>query len=169
MVSMGVGSHFAVLAAAVARTTGPVLECGMGDFSTPMLHLMCKGKRELVSLESDREWLNRFSRYISDDHDMGLIEASIETWEAYGKSIGDFYKDGVIFLDQAPGEARVPMALALKGKARFLVCHDTEADIPPSAGNYGWAKLNGVFKYASTYKEFGPWTTVYSDEEEFAL
>lgn len=165
----GVGTHFPILAAAIARTTGPVLECGMGHFSTPMLHLMCAGRRELVSLESDREWLNKFSKYVSETHDLGLIEPTIEAWEAYAVTLSDFYRDGVIFLDQAPGEARVPMAKRLKGKAHFIVCHDTEADIPPSGGNYGWSNLDGLFRFQTVYRDYSPWTTVFSDVEEFVL
>lgn len=163
------GTHLPVLAAAVARTTGPVLECGMGEWSSAILHLMCMGRRELVSLESDKEWLNAFSKYVGERHDIGFIEPKVETWVAYGRSLSDFYKDGVVFLDQAPGEARVPMAMELKGKAHFIVCHDTEADIRPAGGNYGWKQLDGFFKYQTIYKEMNPWTTVYSDVEEFLL
>lgn len=166
---LGVGSHFPVLAAALMRTTGPVLECGVGWWSTPMLHLMCDKKRELVSLDSSREWLNKFTGFVTETHDFGLIDNSIEAWHSYGRSLGDFYKDGVIFLDQSPGESRVPMAKSLKGKFHFLVCHDTCADIPPSGGGYGWEQLEKFFKYQATFREVRPWTTVYSDVEEFTL
>lgn len=162
----GVGSHFPVLAAAVARTTGPVLECGMGYWSSIMLYLMCKGKRDLLGLDSDPLWAGRFSGLYAT----GIIQGGIDTWVAYCQSLrDDIYQDGVIFVDNAPGEARVPMIIALKGKAKFIVVHDLEADIPPSAGNYGWKQLNGMFRYHTVFKDFRPWTGVFSDVEEFVL
>ena len=75
-------------------------------------------------------------------------------------------KPDVVFLDQAPGEARVPCAQALKGHARFIVAHDLEADEPGGGGNYRWRDLDGVFKYQSVMKRMRPWTGVYSDVEE---
>ena len=172
----GVGSHYPILASAIARTTGPILECGTGWYSTPMIHLMANGKRQVMSLETDAKWMGEMIRYERLAwHGFGLIDGKTQkelerAWVAYAETLNDtYYAEGVVFLDQSPGEARVPMAKALKGKAKFIVCHDTEADIPPSGGGYGWKQLDGLFKYETIWKDVRPWTTVYSDVEEFSL
>lgn len=164
-----------MLAAAVNRTKGAILECGTGLWSTPLLHLMANG-RELLSLETDPAWMGKFIRYERAGwHHFGLIGGKtqaeqIATWVAYGESLSaSHYADGVVFLDQSPGEARVPMAKALKGKVKYIVAHDREADIPPSGGGYGWKDLVGFFKYETIFDDVRPWTVVYSDVEEFTL
>lgn len=172
----GVGSHFPVLAAAVARTHGPVLECGMGYWSTPMLHMMCQDHdagtgfydRHIWSLETDLDWMIKFSHLQSKTHHhFHVLQAK---WlDALSNPRIDINPWSVAFIDNAPGESRVEIISALKDKAHFIVAHDTEADIPPSGGNYGWKKLEGLFKYETIFKDFRPWTTVYSDVEEFKL
>src|SRR2546428_14143418 len=54
------GSHFPVLAAAVARTAGqgPVLELGMGGYPTPMLHLLWHDPL-LVRAANNARWVAR--------------------------------------------------------------------------------------------------------------
>ena len=50
---MGVVSRF------LEETEGPVLELGMGLYSTPLLDLLChEEKRELVSYDDDKEWFS---------------------------------------------------------------------------------------------------------------
>lgn len=149
------GTHFPILAGAVARTTGPVLELGIGDYSTPMLHFMCEGIRNLYSFEISEEWLSGFRQYQSSTHFLDLIPS----WDKFDTS-GQW---SVAFVDCAPGEDRVPLIKSLKDNARFIITHDTEAN------GYNWEQLEGVFKYQTTWKEYPTWTTVYSNVEEFKL
>lgn len=171
---LGVGSHFPILAAAIARTTGDILECGTGWWSTPLIHALANGNRKVRSIDSDESWLEKFiPLYRCDFHTFESLMASghhpqIEAWEMLGESLPE-YPDGVCFLDQSPGEARVPMAKAIKGKFKFLVAHDVDADIPPGGGNYGWKQLDGFFKYHYIFKDLRPWTAVYSDIEMFSI
>lgn len=160
---LGIGSHVPILAAAVMRAAGPVLECGMGWWSTPMLHLMCKGVKRLVSYETDLTWMKTFEHLRSEEH---LIR-HVEDWKA--ETAIDSVPWAVAFVDNAPGESRVEIVKRLRAYACFIVVHDTCADLPGSGGNYGWKQLDGLFKYQVIYKEMRPWTTVYSDIEEFAL
>ena len=170
---LGVGSHTAILAAAIARTTGGILECGTGAWSTPLIHALANG-RAVMSLETDQEWMNQMAfLYKTEWHQFGMVRADghhplIAEWVKLGRGLAAFV-DSVCFLDQSPGEARVPMAKAIKGKFKFIVAHDTEADIPPGGGNYGWKELDGYFKYSFTFKDVRPWTSVFSDVEEFRL
>lgn len=49
-------THLAVLMEAVRRTAGPVLELGVGLYSTPVLHWLCyPTNRRLVSYDSDAQ------------------------------------------------------------------------------------------------------------------
>ena len=163
---LGVGSHAPFLAAAVMRSFGPVFEFGTGWWSTPLLHFMCHEKRMVVSYETDLEWLKVMKQFESKWH---LME-HVKRWDDV-KIEGGF---GVAFVDCSVDETkkehhRARLVKRLKGHATFIVCHDTEADIRPAAGDYGWAELDGLFKYQSTFKGIRPWTTIFSDVEEFVL
>lgn len=155
---LGVASHVAPLAAACALTVGPVLECGTGWWSTPLLHGMCSAsKRELVSLETDPEWFSVMSTlYATPWHRFSLVE----NWPDRILRECGF---GLAFVDCSPGDKRVDLIFDLKEKATVIVAHDVEADIPPSAGGYGWVKLEGAFKYEFIFKDVRPWTAVWSD------
>jgi hypothetical protein len=174
---LGVCSHFPVLAAAVARTTGPVLECGMGDFSTPMLHGLCRN-RTLASLETDSSWMERFSELRSPDHEFHLLGDGAKSADV--GAVSDLWRKAdiigrhqwsVALLDNWPGEVRYEIALRLKGRCKFIVCHDAEEEFKPAdhPSNFQWKKLRGVFKYQWFWKKYLPYTMVLSDEEEFAL
>lgn len=159
---LGVGSHIAVLAAAVARTTGPVIECGTGWWSTPLLHLLCKGRR-LLSCETDKEWLSQVQSMESEWHQFKRVEKWADVSQI------DTVDWAVAFVDGAPGEERIDIIRRLKARTTYIVAHDTCADRPGSGGNYGWKQLEGLFKYEVIYKGVRPWTTVYSDHKEFEL
>lgn len=177
---LGYGSHVAILAAAIMRTTGSVLECGAGDWSTPVVHYTA-GSRDVVTADIEGGWLDRVVAYGGGNgshrfYDVRTrlmpgeprsVTKDIEAWVAFIRSLNEYW--GIAFVDCSPGEARVPIIEALQGRADLIVAHDTEADIPPSGGNYGWKKLEGRFKYISTCKRFRPWTTVYSDKTPFEL
>lgn len=174
-VDLGVGSHVAILAAAIARTAGPVLECGTGHWSTPLIHGLANG-REVLSMETDPQWLGAFEGYRTPWHELMIFSQGaghhqqIAAWASFGKRLHPSkYAEGVCFLDQSPGEARVPMAKEIANKFKFIVAHDVCADIPPSGGNYGWKQLDGFFKYHFIWKDVRPWTAVYSNVEEFKL
>jgi hypothetical protein len=165
---LGVGSHVPILAAAVARTSGRVLEFGTGWWSTPMLHWMCKGRRNLQSFETDFEWFKVMAQFTGIDHTMQHVIRWDEVFLPPDLPVSVAFVDcSVDATKQEHHRARIAKRLA--PLAHFVVCHDTEADIRPAAGDYGWAELDGVFKYQSTFKGIRPWTTVYSNFEEFVL
>jgi len=154
---IGYGSHFPVLAAAVARSLGPVLELGCGWTSTPMLRLMCTRTaglpipRILESYDSNPEWAKIFN--------VPLVE-NWSKWEPKQKHYG------VAFIDCAPGEERRHLAMKLKGRARFIILHDHEAG--PAAAYY-YEYIIGQFKHNETYRMLRPHTLILSDVEAFGL
>ena len=71
------GTHLAPLIRAMERTTGPVLELGVGFFSTPYLHYACQSTgRHLTSYETSKTWAGCFTRYgyESDTHSIRVVK-----------------------------------------------------------------------------------------------
>ena len=63
------GSHITALAAAALSTSGDILECGTGLFSTPLLHEITKLQgRMLVSADTELNWLYQFQNLTGDNH-----------------------------------------------------------------------------------------------------
>lgn len=92
------GSHLPALLAAVAETTGPVLELGIGYFSTPHLHALCTAQRRwLVSVEDNPEWYQLFARYESNLHSLRLVDYRNALVEMSAK------RWSVVFVDHSPG------------------------------------------------------------------
>lgn len=149
----GYATHLPVLAACVARTSGDVLELGCGDYSTPMLHLLCKG-RKLVSLDQDPAWLARFQDLKNASHEIDLVS----DWDRCGLIDGDW---DVAFVDHAPPARRAIELRRLRNKARFIVVHDVEDP------TYMLEAALSDFTYRYDYTRVNPWSTVVSMVEEF--
>jgi hypothetical protein len=159
----GPGTHFIPLAAAVARTLGegPVLELGMGDFSTPLLHLLCQGRR-LVSADSSAEWMARYEGLRSSNHELHLVQ----DWSRF--RLVEEASWAVAFVDCAPAHARVELIERLRGRAIYVVVHDTETDTE-AAGVYGCERALDSYRFRSDYRLFRPYTTIVSDDRPFLL
>lgn len=148
---IGVSSHYPVLAAAVYRTAGPILELGCGWGSTPMLRLMCGTERKLESYDTDKAWCSFFGA------------GHVERWDKWEPKEERY---AVVFIDCSPGEERKFLAMRLKGRADFIIMHDHEAG--PAAAYY-YEHIIPQFKYAETYRVIRPHTLILSDEKPFGL
>lgn len=113
------GTHLTPLIGMVGATSGPVLELGSGDYSTPILHSLCAKKRLLITADQNGEWLSKFLDLESDLHKLYVVK----DWEKFG--IVDRKWD-VAFVDHSPGERRVFEIERLRRKARFVLVHDSE-------------------------------------------
>lgn len=155
-----IGTHFPVLAAAAARTQGPILEMGAGEFSTPMLHLIClPSRRRLVTVESDAAWLAQYKDLETPWHSFHHVKEGEE--DAFSL-IDQIYWD-VAFVDHRPGERRVDEIARLRDKALFIVVHDSEAEC------YHYEPVFETFPHRVDWKRFGTWTTVVSMKQKFEL
>lgn len=150
-------THFPILAACTVRTTGPVLELGCGDYSTPMLHYICNGRR-LVSLDHDPGWLERYRDLESHNHSLHLVT----DWAAM-KMIDNEEWD-VAFVDHAPAQQRVYEIKRLMDRAQYIVIHDTE----DPGGIYNYEAILPAFKYRYDCKRWPTWTSVVSMFRDFA-
>ncbi len=104
----------------MARSTGPVLEIGIGHFSTPFLHEYCLGAgRRLLSFEDNDEWMGEFKDFDSATHE--LVVGS------YDESTKKFDKIdvGLTFIDNSPGgAARAKPFKRFLPISDFVVVHD---------------------------------------------
>lgn len=115
------GSHLPCLLACLACTSGPVLEVGVGHFSTPALHAFClSAGRRLVSVDDTSEWIEELrERYQGDHHeficgeyDDVLPKLSHDRWST-------------VLLDNSPGGSRRASDLALLlPVSDYVVVHD---------------------------------------------
>lgn len=146
-------THAPVLQEFIRRTSGPVLELGMGHCSTPLLHDLCDG-RLLVSVENNPDWFERFAHYgrgAAGKHHVALVK----DWDEIPAG-----RWAVALVDQAPGEARSGSILALRDVADYIVVHDTE---PGAAHLYpGVAEALATFPYRLDYRNETTYTTVVS-------
>lgn len=159
-------THFPILAAMVNKTTGPVIELGVGHYSTPMLHFMCQ-KRPLLSVDTYKEWVDFFAKDFQNDH---------HTFECTNNQLISshfFYNSpnkrgpwDVAFVDNGPEVDRAKCVNMLRErKTKYIVVHDSE----PLAVAYGWGKLFESFKYRFYWDFYGNGTTVVSDTDEIGL
>ena len=140
------------LASVIINTTGPVLELGVGDYSTLLLHELCKNRRKLISIELESEliWIRQYCDLISDFH---VIE-SVESWSdcPYLQQFWD-----VVFVDCKTGEDRVKIIQILIDKVNIFIIHDSDQP------TYNYENVLPIFKYRFDYKRIKPWTSVVSN------
>lgn len=150
-------SHIPLLSAAAIKTTGPVLELGSGFGSTLLLHGLCGAMgRQLVTLDTDGEWLNKFinlsrswHRFKEVDSFVGLPELK-ERW-------------GLAFVDHGISLQRGVSVVELSGSTDIIVCHDSCHFFL-----YGYEPVLSSFKYRYNFKPHNigsdsPMTTAVSE------
>jgi hypothetical protein len=161
------GTHMAPLVTAVMNTTGPVFEMGCGDFSTPMLHAICKAQnRFLLSTDTSKDWISLFLDMKSDMHDFQYVPVYSNDWdkdENHTKwdEVGN-QEWGVVFIDHRPGGRRKVDIVRFANKADVIVVHDTEASC------YGYEPFLKQFKYRYNYIRYNVHTTLVSNKIDVA-
>lgn len=144
------------------RTTGPIIEFGVGDYSTPYLEQLSRDTQRLVfSLETDREWWWKFREMHQYNHAViwvGDYKQSI-------KELGQQWD--VCFVDSSPeGERRV-IVDGMRNNAKYIIVHDSE---PEHESCYHLSGVLASFPYRSDRIPEGPrpwpWTTVLSMTQE---
>lgn len=114
------GSHLPGLLLAIGASKGPVLELGVGHFSTPQLHAICGAlHRSLVSVDDCPEWAAKFKGYSNPNHAIVCRNYA----EFLRETIDE--KWGVAFIDHSPGGANRATAFAdLIQHSSYVVVHD---------------------------------------------
>ncbi len=155
------GTHIPVLLACLHETTGPVLEFGVGCWSTPLVGLFAADGRYVRSVETNKLWhtLALKSHYGIDycrkihggQHDIVQVET-------YDDVIISDRKWDVVFLDHLPPARRGVDAARLRDNCLLMVAHDSQHP------DYEIKSVFKTFKHRLTDYRRRPATTVASDE-----
>lgn len=137
-------THLPSLLACVAATDGPILECGTGEWSTPLLHALCApSKRALTSLDSNPAWIERFRHLEAPWHELRLVNWDDLTGGPWSVALIDH---GAV--------PRGPVVAALRDRVRFLVLHDSECSY------CGYTEALRAFDWCWTHILTPTWTTI---------
>ena len=151
-VSLRYGSHLPVLMRAFDRSTGPVLELGMGVFSTPYLHYACMlAGRQLVSYDDNTRWIGLFEPYQSLLHDIRLVD----DWDTI-----DLAVHWALALVDHTDTWRAHDIERLAWYAQYVIVHDTNGRYESS---YHYSTIYTLFRYKLYYTGAFPSTTVLSN------
>lgn len=149
------GTHLPALIQALRKTTGDVLEMGVGVFSTPYLHYQCiLSNRKLVSYENFRNWAQFFIDYgyVCPSHEINIVDdyadAKIEKeW-------------GVALIDQTPDDRRIVDIKRLANYAKYIVIHDSNGRQDKI---YHYSEIYPLFKYRTIWDRDSRHATVLSN------
>ena len=154
--------HEMLLAWALTRTKGPVLELGVGMGSTPWLHFWCAADnhRQLVSVENNPKWHKLFN--LCYDNDWHQLEW-VAKWEDCARLDEPW---SVVLLDCAPAEARRYCLERLRSRCDYIVVHDWA-----SSPKYGVGKVEKDKPFKSFWldKSLWPYTAILSDTKEIDI
>lgn len=166
-----VSSHQRLLIGAAMRTTGRILELGVGWYSTPLLHeIAVTQKRMLWTVDNNDHWLAQFKNLVHDYHALTLVGWWGELWNTLDNERYKQDRFGLVFVDNGQPCEREYAVRALLDKADVFVLHDTE-----EGPAYGYNRVLGslthimnnlpgpMFKYQWTDKCQKAWTTVASN------
>lgn len=146
-------THLPLLYAALENTSGLVVEFGLGDNSTPVLHEYCAlNKRSLISYETDMEWYSKYKPMETEFHRIHLVQ----NWDRVNVT------PSLLFIDHAPGERRKEDIIKYANIAGIIVAHDTE--IGADSG-YKMRSTFKNFKYVQDFKapNLDAWATALSN------
>jgi hypothetical protein len=155
------GSHLPFLSRIIDITSGPVLELGMGLYSSPFLHTICfLQNRELVSIDSDPQWYEENKKMESDLHKVIFVD----DFDQYEVNRSNDFKESrhwsVAFVDHKPAKRRKEEIKRLAHCANFVVIHDTE---PESDKFFKYSWVYKLYKYRFDYTALRPNTSVLSN------
>jgi hypothetical protein len=155
------GSHQPVLIHMLNTITeGSVLEIGIGNFSTPILNVICgKQGRDVLSIETDGNWVGWFAVYRNEKHDIQFIDRNelIKLDNAFFEK-----KYAIAFIDgDIAGDRQV---FINKVKADYIIIHDTDCVVNNTKNdfNYDFSKFKHVYHFTSCT----PMTSVLSNLDE---
>lgn len=144
---------------ALTLTSGPVLECGGGFFSTHLLHFLCGlavPPRKLVTLEEDESWYKTLFQFNDDNHGVRHVGSwnpvisrlRSESWSVALIDNEPLDKDGAPKWGYA---MRRRLIEKFKGSVEIFVLHDADSSwVENDRGP--WEDLWETFRYVSLVK-----------------
>jgi hypothetical protein len=150
-----VATHQRSLVCAAMRTTGPMLELGVGWYSTTILHEIAEAQhRWLLTVDNIDYWLAQFKPLQSEYHRF----ADIGWWGDLDKVLGH-QRFGLCFVDQGQPIEREYAIRKLIDRVDVFVMHDTE-----EGHAYGYSRTLPMFKHQCTDDCQQAWTTIASNK-----
>ena len=144
---------------------GDVLEYGMGWNSTPIMHTICGMQgRKLLSVETDKEWFDKFAGYQGDNHNLLHVDCQeLSKWNH------PLFKEKYViaFIDGSNNISRQKFIETIKVNVDYFVIHDTEEAVHNfkyPEFTYGW-DFSG-FKHCYHLQIGGPSASLVSNLEE---
>lgn len=142
------GSHLPALLAACEHTSGPILECGMGDHSTPVLHDFCeKTGRRLISCDTHPDWVMSFQHLAAPWHELCDFSAFCVDGSLFGS------RYGVALVDHK-ARVRGGLLYVLRDLCDVVVMHDSECRY------CGYTEPLKRFDWTYTHENTPAWTTL---------
>lgn len=148
-------SHQPVLKEYIEKTSGLIIEFGMGDGSTELIHAYAIfGERNIISYENNREYYDRF-KHMNYKHQVIFVE----NWNEVKAQEAD-----IVFIDHAPAARRHIDAIRFSKLAQYVIVHDTEHE-GKEYDSYFIELISRAFKYKKKYSVPGiaATTNVYSN------
>jgi len=154
-------THRPALCEAIVRTTGPIIELGMGEGSTRALHGVAETCSRIVhSYDHVAAWVARYSALETRRHLIRHVaswdDCPVELVEQWGTP-RESSRWGVAFVDHAPAERRVVDIQRLAQHSQVVVVHDTEDP------TYGYERVFATFAHRLDYRSQASWTTILSN------
>jgi hypothetical protein len=135
-------THQPLLIELLKNTKGNILELGCGEGSTKLFRNFINNDRKLYSIESNREWLDKYIHLEDNNHKLLYINASNDDNDDTGKIWTDFIDKElnditfeIVFIDQSPWTARTHCLNYFKDKAKYIIVHDV--DYYPYSNKFG--------------------------------
>jgi len=140
-------THQPLLETIAQKGNGKMLEFGAGQGSTPMLHDIATAKKGMLeTFEGEQDWYSRFAylqnehHYISHTTFWGiLLDDLVQRNETYD----------LIFVDQAPWEARADTIRRLKEQTGYILLHDCD-----------YLDRNGLLNFDKDFYSYEVWYPV---------
>lgn len=146
-------SYLPVLLKCFERSSGAILELGMG-YSTMILHNLCqRTKRKIVSYEGDEKWYKENLIYKNDYHDINFVK----DWDKIDITSQRW---SMVLVDHRPARRRRIEAMRVANNANFILLHDSEQEINSI---YGYQRIYPKFRHVFQYQGCKPNTAVLSN------
>lgn len=141
-------THKNALIAALERTSGNVLELGVGYGSTPIILSYCRDERYSLSLETEQSWIDEINGSFIEPVNIKLFSDEIENVikEKWDLVFVDF---GHNFIE------RLKVAERLRKNTNVFIIHDSNEIV--------WTSFIKSFKYKAIDKTKLPETAILSD------
>ena len=159
-ISGNYGTHMGLLIAALNKTSGDVLELGMGFFSTPYLHYQCLlSKRKLVSIDNDKGFVKMYasSNYMRYNYENPYHQfVYVKNW-----ADADIERPwDVVLVDHSPSERRIEEVKRLAKYAKLIIIHDSNSKFER---DYHYSEIYPLFKYSFVWDKDNRHATVLSN------